>query len=134
MIEKGAIYLKIVNNKHNNSNSKPECVQEGVKKRINVNQIISIISHLFVVAWVVLFTFWTKPFLADYYQKMANSHYDNVQWCQMGPVFVVALVLSIHSFFNKKYFVGLLTIIIAIWSFYWSFMTSFSCHACTYGG
>ncbi len=125
----GVIQMKIVNRKHDDANSKPESNKEIVGK------CVSIASQVFVVSWVGLFTLWTKPFLADYYQKMANSHYDTaVQWCQMGPVFVVALFFSIHSFVKKRYFVGMLTIIIAIWSFYWAFLVRFSCHACTYGG
>lgn len=86
------------------------------------------------VCFVGLLTLWTKPFLADYYQKMANSHYDSIQSIQMGPVFVMALFFSINSFMNRRYLVGILTIIIAIWSFYWAFLVGFSCHACTYGG
>lgn len=72
------------------------------------------------------FTLWMKPFMADYYQKMANSHYDALaRWIQMGPVFVVALIFSIHGFVNKRYFVGVLTVIIIIWSFYWAFEFEF---------
>ena len=106
--------MKIVNRKHDDANSKPESNKEIVGK------CVSTASQVFVVSWV----------LADYYQKMANSHYDTaVQWCQMGLVFVVALFFSIHSFVKKRYFVGMLTIIITIWSFYWAFVVSFSCHA-----
>lgn len=126
----------IENKKKNDINSESESAKEGIRKSVSiaVNRIISITSHVFVVVWMGLLMLWTNPYLADYYQKMANSHYDTVQWCQMGPLFVVALFLAIHSFVNKRYFVGLLTIIIAIWSFYWAFLVGFSCHACTFGG
>ncbi len=104
------------------------------ESEIIINRITSVISKIFVVIWVALSAIWTKPFFTDYYQKQANSHYDNPQWFQMGPVFIVALIFSIHSFAHKRYFVGVLTAIIAIWSFYWAFMVSFSCYDCTYGG
>ena len=98
------------------------------------NRIIPIVSKAFMLIWVGLFAVWTKPFFTDYYQKQANRHYDNPQWFQMGPVFIVAVFLSIHSFMHKRFFVGVLTAIIAIWAFYWTFMVSFSCYDCTYGG
>lgn len=108
----------------------------GVMQMKAVNRIISIASQVFVIGCVGAFALWTKPFMADYYQKMANSHYDDLaRWIQMGPVFVVALIFSIHSFVNKRYFVGVLTVIIAIWSFYWAFLAGpFYCYDCTYGG
>ena len=116
------------NNKYPDINSKSK--ESGI-----LNRVIPIVSKVFVVIWVGLSAVWTKPYFADYYQKQANSHYDGLeQWFQMGPVFIVALIFSIHSFAHKRYLVGLLTVIIAIWSFYWAFMVSFSCYDCTYGG
>ena len=116
------------NNKYPDINSKS-------KKSGILNRVIPIVSKVFVVIWVGLSAVLTKPFLAEHYQKMANSHYDDLgRWFQMGPVFLLALFFSIHSFAHKRYFVGVLTAIIAIWSFYWAFMVSFSCYDCTYGG
>lgn len=121
----------IVNKKKYDMYSKREDAMEGVVKKI-----ISILGQVFVVGWVGLFMLWTKPFLTDYYQSMANSHYDSLgRWFQMGSVLALALFFSIHNIINKKYFIAVLTIIIAIWSFYWAFLAGpFQCHACTYGG
>lgn len=121
----------IVNKKKYDMYTKREDAREGVVKKI-----ISILGQVFVVGWVGLIMLWTKPFLTDYYQSMANSHYDSLgQWFQMGPIFALALFFSIHNLVNKKYFIAVLTIIIAIWSFYWAFLAGpFYCHDCTYGG
>ena len=100
-----------------------------------INRITPIASKFFVIIWVGLSAVWPKPFLAEHYQEMANRHYDALgRWFEMGPVFIVAVFLSIHSFMHKRFFVGVLTAIIAIWAFYWAFMVSFSCYDCTYGG
>lgn len=111
-------------------------IGEDTKKNTSIsNRIISFISKVFVVIWVGFSVVWTEPFFVDYYQKQANSHYDGLnQWFQIGPVFIVALILSIYSFLHKKIFLGVLTAIIAIWSFYWAFVVRFSCFHCTYGG
>ncbi len=109
---------------------------EDAKQNTSIsNRIISFIGKVFVVIWVGFSAVWTKPFFVDYYQEQANRHYDGLnQWFQIGPVFLVALLFSIHSFTHKKFFVGVLTAIIAIWAYYWAFVASFSCFHCTYGG
>jgi len=111
-------------------------IKEDVKKNANISsRLISIASNFFVIVWVGASALWSRLYFADYYQKQANSHYDTFgQWFQMGPIFIVALIFSIQSFMHKRFFVGVLTAIIAIWSFYWAFVASFSCHVCTYGG
>ncbi len=111
-------------------------IGKDIKKNTSMsNRIISFIGKVFVVIWVGSSALWSKPFFVDYYQEQANRHYDGLaQWFQIGPVFIVALIFSIHSFLHKKFFLGVLTAIIAIWSFYWAFMVSFSCFHCTYGG
>lgn len=111
-------------------------IGEDIKKNTSMsNRIISFIGKVFVVIWVGSSALWSRPFFVDYYQEQANRHYDGLaQWFQIGPVFIVALIFSIHSFLHKKFFLGVLTAIIAIWSFYWAFMVSFSCYDCTYGG
>lgn len=127
----------IVNKKSNDINNRQKCDKDSEKRKvdISINQVMSMASQVFVISCVAVFAIWTKPFMTDYYQKLANSHYDSVQLCQMVPMFLVALLFSIHSFVNKRCFVGILTIIIAIWSFYWSFLAGpFYCHSCTYGG
>ena len=98
-----------------------------------LNRLHSLASQALVIIWASLAALWTKPFLAAYYQKLANSHLEpaGVQWLQMGPVFVVALLLSIGSFVKKRYFIGVLTLIIALWAFFWAFIASFVCPCCT---
>lgn len=96
------------------------------------NRIIPIISKAFVLIWAGLSAVWTEPFMAEYCQEKANRHYDNRP--EVGAVFIVALIFAIHNFRHKRFFVGVLTSIIAIWAFYWAFMVSFSCYSCTYGG
>ncbi len=126
----------IAEDKPNGTDCKPEIGKDDMQKKTSIsNRLISIASKFFVIVWVGASALWSKPYFADYYQKQANSHYDDLsQWFQMGPVFIVALIFSIHSFIHKRYFVGVLTAIIAIWSYYWAFVARFSCHACTYGG
>lgn len=121
--------MSITKNNASSNNSNLKHKKAGISKFIKSN-----VVYIFVIVWAGLLALWSKPFLADYYQKQANSHYDTVQWVQMGPVFLVAMILSIFSFVKKRYFVGVLTGIIAIWSFYWAFLVSFSCFHCTYGG
>ncbi|MBQ6888317.1 MAG: hypothetical protein IJN54_12495 [Lachnospiraceae bacterium] len=127
----------IANKKTNDTNNRQKCDKDSAKRKvvISINQVISIANQIFVISFLGVFAIWTKPFMTDYYQKLANSHYDSVQWFQMGTVFLVALFFAIHSFVNKRFFVGILTIIIAIWSFYWAFLAGpFYCQLCTYGG
>ena len=126
----------IADDRLNGTESMPECSKQELKKNASIsNRLISIASEIFVIVWVGASALWSKPYFADYYQKQANSHYDDLsQWFQIGPVFLVALLLSIHSFRHKKIFVGVLTTIIAIWSYYWAFVVRFSCFHCTYGG
>lgn len=112
-------------------NQQPDTKNKFEKTGIR-NRIIPIVSEVFVVIWVGLSALWTKPFLTEYYQKMANRHYENRPG--MGAVFIAALFLAIYSFVHKRFFVGVLTAVIAVWAFYWAFMVSFSCYDCTYGG
>ena len=129
--------MKIVDQKTNDINNKQKCDKDSIKGKIDlsVNQIIFIVNRVFVIGFVGIFAIWTKPFMTDYYQKLANSHYDSVELLQMGTIFLVTLFFSIHSFVNKKFFVGMLTFIISIWSFYWAFLSGpFYCYSCTYGG
>ena len=94
----------------------------------------SVLVKIGIFGWSILMAVWTKPFWAEYYQSMANSHYDTVQWCQMGPVFVIALCLAVIECKNKRFFTAALLCVLAVWSFYWAFLISFSCFQCTYGG
>ena len=120
--------MMLTENQQTDTKNKPE--KAGI-----LNGIIPIVSKAFVLIWAGLSALWTRPFMEEHYQKMANSHYDSMgRWFEMGPVFIAALVFSIHSFIHKRFFVGVLTVIIAIWAFYWAFMVSFSCYDCTYGG
>ncbi len=121
--------MSITKNNESSNNSNLKHKKAGIIKFIKAN-----VAYIFVVVWAGLLALWSEPFLADYYQKQVNSHYDTIQWVQMGPVFLVAMILCIFSFVKKKYLVGILTGIIAIWAFYWAFGVSFSCFQCTYGG
>ena len=129
--------MKIFNKKTNGTNSKQKSdkdIEKG-KTNMSINKVVSIANQVFLISCTGLFAIWTKTFMTDYYQGLANSHYDSVELLQMGPLFLVALFFSIHSFVNKKFFIGMLTIIVAIWSFYWAFLSGpFYCHSCTYGG
>ena len=64
---------------------------------------------------------------------MANSHLEpwGTQLLQMGPIFVLAASFSVRSLIHKRYFVAILTAIIAIWAFYWAFLASFVCPVCS---
>lgn len=105
------------------------------KTKDTINKIISIANKVFVISCVGLFAIWTKPSMTDYYQELANRHYDFAGQLQMLPIMLAALFFLIHSFINKKFFIGSLTIIIVIWSFYWAFLSGpFYCQSCTYGG
>ena len=125
----------IADERNNDMNSNPESDKKDMKKKVSIsNRLLVIASKVFVIVWVGASTLWSKPFFADYYQKQANSHYDAIQLFQMGPIFIMALIFSIHSFIHKRYFVGVITCIIAIWAYYWAFVATFSCFHCTYGG
>jgi len=97
------------------------------------DQILGIAGQFFVIVWAGLSAWWTKPFLAEYYQSMANSHLEpwGTQLLQMGPVFILAVFFSVRSLIHKRYFIAILTAIIAIWAFYWAFLASFVCPGCS---
>ena len=100
--------------------------------RKRTEQVLGTASQLFAIIWAGTSAWWTKPFFAEYYQSMANSHLEpwGTQLLQMGPVFALAAFFSVRSLIHKQYFIAILTAIIATWAFYRAFLTSFVCLMC----
>ncbi|MBR1702127.1 MAG: hypothetical protein IJ716_09260 [Lachnospiraceae bacterium] len=53
-----------------------------------------------IIIWMICMCFWSKPFFYDYFQRMANSHYDNAEILQIGHILflVMAALLAGDSF------------------------------------
>ena len=100
----------------------------------NLKKVWPGLFKVLIIIWMIGMCFWSKPFFYDHFQRMANSHYDTTELLEIGPILLVAMFAAIMEFKSKRYFNGIMAVVIATWAFYYCFCVGFSCQSCTFGG